>query len=185
MEPFIYDNRYPFVFCQECEWACIVNEISTHLAGFHATIQPATRKAIVQEIRRIPGLIKNQTQLAEYQLPDQVRPIPYVQKPKSDGLRCRTCRYVTREVRVMQRHCKEHHNWVNNWKKGGNIKARLQEPRQLPWISGVWCQRLFRSRAASSWFEVKRIADIGFSIIENNPAVSKEDNDENNNQAAI
>src|SRR5690242_12865342 len=106
MEPFVYDNRYPFVFCQQCKWACIVKEIGTHLAGFHATIQPTTRKAIIEEIQRIPGLIGNQTQLAKYQLPDQVPPIPYIQEPKSDGLRCRTCRYVTREVRVMQRHCK-------------------------------------------------------------------------------
>ena len=85
----------------------------------------------------------------------------------------------------MQRHCKEHHNWANDWKKGGNIKAKLQEPRQLPWITGVWCQRLFRSRAASSWFEVKSTANIGFSIVENKPTANKEDNDEDNNQAAI
>lgn len=55
------------------------------------------------------------------------------------------------------------------------------------WIKGVLCQRLFRSRAASSWFEVKSMASIGFSIIQNNNmTISKEDNnDDNNSQAAI
>lgn len=85
----------------------------------------------------------------------------------------------------MQLHCKTEHGWVNDWKKGGNIKAKLQEPRQLPWISGVWCQRLFPSRAASSWFKVKSTADIGFSIVENKPTANKEDNDEDDNQAAV
>ena len=184
MEPFIYNSQYPFVFCQECKYACIAKEVSTHLASAHATIQPATRKAIAQEVQRIPHLIESQAQLAEYQLPDRAPPIPYIQEPKSDGLRCRTCPYVAREVRVMQRHCKEHHGWVNDWARGGNIKARLQEPRQLPWSSGVWCQRLFRSRAASSWFEVKKAADIKVTIVESKPTVSKEDDDKCSNQAA-
>ncbi|TWU70350.1 hypothetical protein ED733_000020, partial [Metarhizium rileyi] len=77
------------------------------------------------------------------------------------------------------------HGWVNDWKKGGNIKAKLQEPRQLPCISGVWCQKLFPSRAASSWFEVKSAADIGFSIVENRPTANKEHENEDNSQAAV
>lgn len=153
MEPFLYDDRYPFVFCQECRWACIAKEVETHLAKNHTTIQPSTRRAIAQRVQSIPGLIQDQAELAGYSLPDRVTPIPYIEEPKRDGLRCRTCRYVTRRVRVIQQHCKEQHNWVNDWKKGGNIKAKKQEPRQLPWIEGVWCQRLFRSRVASSWFE--------------------------------
>lgn len=139
MEPFLYDNRYPFVFCQECRWACIAKEVETHLAKNHTRIQPLTRRAIAQKVQSIPGLIQDQAELAAYSLPDRVTPIPYIEEPKRDGLRCRKCRYVTRKVRVMQQHCKEQHNWVNDWKKGGNIKAKKQEPRQLPWIEGVWC----------------------------------------------
>lgn len=91
-----------------------------------------------------------------------------------------------RKVRVIQQHCKEQHNWVNDWKKGGNIKAKKQEPRQLPWIEGVWCQRLFRSCVASSWFKVKSTVDIGFSIIEDIPTAKGGDNDEeDDNKAAV
>lgn len=112
-------------------------------------------------------------------------PVPYINDPKPDGLQCRVCGHVIRQIGHMQLHCKTEHGWVNDWKKGGNIKAKLQEPRQLPWISGVWCQRLFPSRAASSWFKVKSTADIGFSIVENKPTANKEDNDEDDNQAAV
>lgn len=57
----------------------------------------------------------------------------------------------------------------------------------MPWIEGVWCQRFLRSRAASSWFEVKSTAVIGFSIVENTPTARAEDDDDEKgyNQAAI
>jgi superfamily II DNA helicase RecQ len=85
----------------------------------------------------------------------------------------------------MQRHCREHHNWINDWKKGGHIKAKMQEPRQLPWSEGISCQRLFRSRAASSWFEVKGAANIQVSVIENTPRADGEVSKEDEGQAAI
>lgn len=186
MEPFIYDRRYPFVFCQECQWACIVKEVGTHLASHHhATIQPVTRKAIIEAVQAIPGLIESQTQLAAYTLPDKAPPIPYVAKPERDGLRCRTCGYVTREVSGMRRHCRERHGWVSDWKKGGHIKAKKQQPRQLPWTEGIWCQRLFRSRAASSWFEVQAVTDIQVRVIENTPRGNDKVADEDENQAVL
>ena len=91
---------------------------------------------------------------------------------------------VIRQIGHMQLHCKTQHGWVNDWKKGGNIKAKLQEPRQLPWRSDIWWQRLFFSRAASSWFEVKSGTDIKVTIIESKPTVSNEDDDKYSNQAA-
>lgn len=151
------------LFCSECEWPCIPDEIQTHLQRQHPSIQTSKRKIIVQEIENIPGLIR------KYTLPVGRAAIPYIDPPKPDGLQCRICGHVIRQVGHMQLHNKAEHGWINDWKKGGNIKAKLKEPRQLPWVSGVWCQRLFPSRAASSWFAVKGRADIGVSIVENEP----------------
>ncbi|KAK7433632.1 hypothetical protein CaCOL14_013366 [Colletotrichum acutatum] len=56
----------------------------------------------------------------------------------------------------MQQHCRDQHGWVNEWKKGGDVSKKSQQPRRLPWTTGVQCQRFFRSRAGSKWFEVAR-----------------------------
>ncbi|KAM3425958.1 hypothetical protein NHJ13734_009775 [Beauveria thailandica] len=70
-------------------------------------------------------------------------------------------------------------------KKGGNIKVKQQQPRSLPWTSGVWCQRLFRSRAASSWFEVQAVGEVQISIIPNGSIVYPGGEEEHDNTAAI
>ncbi|KXH69609.1 hypothetical protein CSAL01_12760 [Colletotrichum salicis] len=56
----------------------------------------------------------------------------------------------------MQQHCRDKHRWVNEWKKGGDVRKKSQQPRRLPWTTGVQCQRFFPSRAGSQWFEVAR-----------------------------
>lgn len=170
MEPFIHDAEFPFVFCRDCQWACITDELATHLRRHHPFIPAARRRAIIQEVQQVPGLIQNQDALQGYILPTGRVAIPYIQAPKDDGLRCRACGFVVRQVGHMQAHCRTQHGWINDWKHGGNIKARAREarevPRDVPWAGGVWCQKLFPSRAASSWFEVKHGASIGVSIVE-------------------
>ncbi|KAM3449795.1 hypothetical protein MY3296_006669 [Beauveria thailandica] len=143
-----------------------------------------TRKKIVQHIQEITGLIQNQAQLAKYSSPAGEPAIPYITAPSRDGVRCRTCQYITRDIRRIQRHYREQHGWVNDWKKGGNIKAKQQQPRSLPWTSGVW-QRLFRSRAASSWFEVQAVGEVQISIIPNGSIVYPGGEEEHDNTAAI
>ncbi|KAM3558156.1 hypothetical protein ARSEF4850_004745 [Beauveria asiatica] len=111
--------------------------------------------------------------------------IPYITAPSRDGVRCRTCQYITRDIRRIQRHCREQHGWVNDWKKGGNIKAKQQQPRSLPWTSGVWCQRLFRSRAARSWVEVQAVGEVQISIIPNGSIIYPGGEEKHDNTAAI
>lgn len=154
MEPFIHDKRYPFIFCQECQWACIAKEVNAHLARNHPSIQASTRRAIRTAVESIDGLIQDQAELASYTLPDRITPISHLQPPKRDGFRCHACPYVTRDIHAIREHCKAHHGWVSDWTKGGNIKKKKQKQRHLPWEEGVWCQRLFHTRTASSWFEV-------------------------------
>ncbi|KAF4473978.1 hypothetical protein CGGC5_v004742 [Colletotrichum fructicola Nara gc5] len=56
----------------------------------------------------------------------------------------------------MQEHCRAEHGWQNDWQKGGNVQKRAMAARDLPWATGVPCQRFFPSRAGSRWFEVGR-----------------------------
>ncbi|KAF4473732.1 Bloom syndrome protein-like protein [Colletotrichum fructicola Nara gc5] len=59
-------------------------------------------------------------------------------------------------AQVIQRHCRAEHGWHNDWQKGGNVRKRATVARDLPWTTGVPCQRFFPSRAGSRWFEVGR-----------------------------
>lgn len=111
---------------------------------------PATaRKAIIDTVQQIPGLIQDQAQLAQYTLPDRQRAIPHIQAPKQDGLRCKACPYVVREVRRMQQHCREQHGWQNDWRRGSHKKAEPPKRHPSPWTENVWCQRLFAGGGAS------------------------------------
>ncbi|KAF4477887.1 Bloom syndrome protein-like protein [Colletotrichum fructicola Nara gc5] len=56
----------------------------------------------------------------------------------------------------MQEHCRAEHRWANDWQKGGNVRKKATAVRDLPWTTGVPCQRFFLTRAASGWFEVGR-----------------------------
>ncbi|KAF5482963.1 hypothetical protein CGCS363_v015108 [Colletotrichum siamense] len=61
----------------------------------------------------------------------------------------------------MQEHCRVEHRWENDWHKGGDVRKKATAVRDLPWTTGVPCQRFFLTRAASGWFEVAQgqIAD--------------------------
>ncbi|KAF6783009.1 hypothetical protein CMUS01_16689, partial [Colletotrichum musicola] len=65
----------------------------------------------------------------------------------------RDCQYVCRQVRRIQEHCRKEHNWQNDWVKGGNVKRKAAPQREVPWTTGVLCQRFFPSRAGNRWFE--------------------------------
>ncbi|KAK5989588.1 hypothetical protein PT974_01671 [Cladobotryum mycophilum] len=115
------------------------------------------RKQITQAVGDIQDIIQDQAQLKDFEYPPPiVEPIPFIQQPKDDGLRCVECGRVYRQVRRIQEHCRKAHNWVNEWSKGGNVVKRAKQAREVPWITGVRCQRFFQTRAASGWFEVGR-----------------------------
>ena len=63
----------------------------------------------------------------------------------------------------IQKHCQSYHGWVNSHgagRPGPKRKRELASAPQgspaLPWRENVACQRFFRSRNASGWFEVER-----------------------------
>ncbi|KAK4155073.1 hypothetical protein C8A00DRAFT_42226 [Chaetomidium leptoderma] len=157
MEPFTHLTTYPFVICKTCGFACIADEVTTHLRKHHDSVKAKDRAAIAALVGEIPGVVCNQAELRTFRFPPPtVEPIPFITPLETDGLRCDTCGYVTRRLRWIQEHCRKDHGWVNDWQKGGNVVKKAKQERAVPWTTGVRCQRFFRSRAASQWFEVGR-----------------------------
>ncbi|KAH7190460.1 hypothetical protein DER44DRAFT_796760 [Fusarium oxysporum] len=67
--PFIYLKSYRVLVCQICHYGCISDEVCTHLRNRHKYMTPAARYQVVEAVDRLPGIIKNQSQLAaEFQL---------------------------------------------------------------------------------------------------------------------
>lgn len=157
MEPFIVNEEYSVAICKTCQFAVVCNEMVTHLRTRHRDIAASSRIGIVTAVSNIPGVHRNQASLEQLRHPEPTTdPIDHLAEPRTDGIRCHQCPYVSRQIQRMQDHCRRHHGWVNDWKKGGNVSARSKEVRTMPWTTGVRCQRFFPTRAGSRWFEVRR-----------------------------
>ncbi|KAK1446545.1 hypothetical protein CMEL01_16820, partial [Colletotrichum melonis] len=157
MEPFVFNEEYSVAICTTCRFAVVCDEVTTHLRTRHRDIPASSRSSIVTAVSNIPGIHANQASLEQLRRPEPTAdPIAHLAEPQTDGIRCQQCGYVSRQTQQMQDHCRRHHGWVNDWKKGGNVRARSKEMRTLPWTTGVKCQRFFPSRAGSQWFEVGR-----------------------------
>ncbi|KAH8646439.1 hypothetical protein BGZ61DRAFT_501311 [Ilyonectria robusta] len=158
MEPFIYLPEYPFVICQACRVACVGNEVTRHITSKHAGSPASVKlKEIQAAVEVIPGIIRNQKELKDWLVPPPTTaPIPHIPPPKEDGLGCNQCPYVARQIKRMQQHCRDKHGWVNNRKRGRYTNTSEAAIPPVPWRTGVQCQRFFRNRVASSWFEVGR-----------------------------
>ncbi|RFN54793.1 putative ATP-dependent dna helicase q1 [Fusarium flagelliforme] len=135
MEPFIHVLELPFVICK------VSDQIDE----------------IIKAVDAIPGLVRRQDELHDFQFPDASNEaIPYLEPPRGGMRGCPTCGYFVSDQRGIQAHYRKEHGWENDWKKGGNIKKKLEQPRETPWIEGAYCQRFFRRRRASRWFQVRK-----------------------------
>ena len=158
MDPFVILEPYSILLCSACQSACLPREVGTHLRSKHRGLPAAHRATIVQAVAQASqGLYQSQADLAaRFRLPD--RPIPAIAQlegPFQDGLKCQACPYVARQVVSIQEHCRSAHGWVNPRPRGGDTRPSASRSYAAPpWDAGVWCQRFFRSRVASGWFQV-------------------------------
>ena len=159
MEPFVYLDEYSLLVCTGCQFATLGDEVPTHLRTRHPDIGLPRRAQIIEAVQQIPRprLLCRQADLANLRRPGPEGPaIIQLAAPQTDGLGCRQCPYVVRQVQKMRDHCRTEHSWQNDWVKGGNVRQKAAAERALPWREGVRCQRWFPSRAGSHWFEVER-----------------------------
>jgi hypothetical protein len=156
---FVYLAEYRVAVCRLCEYAVLAKEVRSHLsnAQHRYSLTIGERRQIELMVQEFPGVLQTQDDLVNFKLPGPNTPaLPFIAHPKDDGLQCQTCGFVTRSIHNIQYHCRQKHGWKNDWRRGGDVIYRAQLPRELPWIDGVRCQRLFSSRYASQWFEVDR-----------------------------
>lgn len=157
MEPFVYLERYRVSVCQKCRFACVSDEVPTHLQTQHQDITPAQRHKVARDIARIPGIIKDQLGLQDFQFPPPtISEIPFLIPPKPDGLKCRKCPYIAKQEKKIHKHFRTCHGWQNPQSRGRPKKGDIDLAPERLWIEHVPCQRFFLSRAASGQFEVGR-----------------------------
>lgn len=155
--PFVYLEQLSLVVCSICKYAVLADGIRNHLLHrrHQYSLSAGEKTKIISIVSTIPRILKKQDDLLGFRFPPpETKPLPFIEAPKHDGLRCNNCGYVTRQIGNMQKHCRQKHRWQNDWTKGGNVKRKAELPRDLPWTTGVSCQRLFDHGRASSWFEV-------------------------------
>lgn len=170
-EPFIVLEQYHLAVCQKCGFAVVAKEIFTHLKVRHKDIPVSQRKEIVQAILKYPAIIQDQNGLRGFQFPPPtISYIPHLAPPERDGLKCRRCPYIARQLQGIQAHCRTRHGWQNSRNAGrpdlkrkrsvvdeeGGVNV-VDTPAELPWRENVACQRFFPSRLASGWFEIGRL----------------------------
>ncbi|KAK1613530.1 hypothetical protein BDP81DRAFT_187595, partial [Colletotrichum phormii] len=157
IDPFTFNTDFSLAICKRFRYVVVGDEVYTHLRTQHQGIKVAERKRITRCIQSLDGIVRSQTDLAKVRCPPPTsNPIPHLAPAVTDGIQCHNCGYLYRRVSVMQRHCREEHNWVNDYEKGGDIRRKLSEARETPWTVSIQCQRFATSRCGQRWFEVGR-----------------------------
>ncbi|KJK87120.1 hypothetical protein H633G_09028 [Metarhizium anisopliae BRIP 53284] len=169
IEPFILLESYRLVVCRRCQFAVVSNEVYSHLRVRHQDIPVPKRRKIAKAIAICPNIIQDQAGLVDFPFPSPtISYIPHLAPPHRDGLKCRQCPYIARQLQKIQAHCRTHHGWVNKRTAGRPDLKRRRSPSDgpgmteaqagLPWRENVACQRFFPSRLASGWFEIGRLS---------------------------
>ncbi|KAJ6785851.1 hypothetical protein PWT90_08726 [Aphanocladium album] len=172
IEPFIVLEQYRLAVCQKCGFAMVAQEVFTHLKVRHKDIPVPRRREIEQAISKYPAIIQDQNGLHDFRFPPPtISYIPHLAPPERDGLKCRRCPYIARQLQKIQAHYRTRHGWQNSRSAGRPDLKRKRSPvddevgvnatdtlAELPWRENVACQRFFPSRLASGWFEISRLS---------------------------
>ncbi|KAK6610433.1 hypothetical protein H4I95_03492 [Botrytis cinerea] len=141
--------------------------------GKHKAVKVG-REHIVHEIQAIRGLKTKTAELNHLVFPPIGNPpIPILQQPRKDGLKCQLqneygtpCQYIACQLQKIQKHCRQVHQWENPQKKG---RPETGREVQVPWRTGVHCQHFFVRGPGAQFFEVQ--------AVESSPAISLRDVD--------
>lgn len=130
IEPFVFLRRYRVVVCRRCQFAVVGDEVATHLQKRHKDMSAPSRKIICITISGIENIIHNQTGLRDFIYPPPTTSyIPELAPPQTDGLKCRECPYIARQLQKVQAHCRTEHGWENDRKAGRPDLKRKRAPK--------------------------------------------------------
>lgn len=152
--PFIYDKKYPFVFCSLCRSSIIIPSARPYLLRQHQTrVSERQRNIAAYSLTLLPNMAQSERELDMYQAPIAVpKAIPYLDVQLA--LKCRVCHHACRNARNMQKHCRVEHGQHSERRVGALSKADGNRMFWVPWRDNVTCQQFFKRRKLSGWFEV-------------------------------
>lgn len=159
--------EFSVVTCKTCKYAVLPSEIDAHFGakGGHK-FNKRTRDRIDQEVAKITGLIQDEESLRQCSFPfplPTAEPVAALGPPETDGLRCmkkvngQGCAYICRTERGMRKHCWKEHQWKSAAKGGQPRKHNPRPAKDVPWQTGIHCQRFFKKQTKSQYFEVQMV----------------------------
>ena len=166
MDEFVYLPDFQVIICKKCQYAVLPSEIDSHFIGQKHQFPKKARDRIMQEVAKVRGLIQDEEELAKCEFPfppPTSKPIAALGPPETDGLRCtkdvggQQCPYVCRTERGIRKHSWEEHQWKSEDRGGQPRKGYPKPVKDVPWQAGIHCQRFFKKRTKSRYFEVQPI----------------------------
>ena len=159
MEYFTHLPKFQVIVCKQCQYAVLPSYIHAHFtAKPQHGLEKEERQRIIEAVAEIDGLISSNEALRQCEFPfppPTSKPIAALAKPR-DGMQCTivredgACGYICCSMRKMQEHSWEEHGWKSK-QKGRPTKKKSQN---VPWRTGIHCQRIFKQGPKSGYFEV-------------------------------
>ncbi|KAI5460647.1 hypothetical protein BGZ63DRAFT_405112 [Mariannaea sp. PMI_226] len=82
IRPFVYMPEFNVIVCRQCRYAAVAIEVSSHLASYHRGFPMKQRTDIQYTIKKIPGIMKTQSDLSNFKYPEPNSPsIPFIEPP--------------------------------------------------------------------------------------------------------
>jgi hypothetical protein len=131
------DGKHRILICRRCQYAIVPSHIATHLKVQHPQLTLQQRRGYISKVENHSALAKIYEEVV-YPLPDDppIESLPIY----FDGLKCDwvsdggiICSYVCRDLRLMRKHCNQKHGWVNQQKRGGDVRTK-----QLHTANKIW-----------------------------------------------
>lgn len=140
------------IACRECKFDILPSSIETHFQGNPHRVSKDDRNRILSEVEKLHNsLIWDRDELRDIEVS---KSFPYFFPDLalySDGFACQNCSYITRNIRVISRHYTDSHGWENPRGKG---RISKNSSKDVPWKSGIYCQRFFHSTPGHFYFTV-------------------------------
>jgi hypothetical protein len=154
------NNEYKILICMPCQYAIVPLQLTTHLRSHHSRLTTEQRRNYITEVNSCSTLARVHEAVVYPISTDP--PVPSL-PVYFDGLRCDAldhqniaCGYVCRNLRRMQKHCRDEHKWVNEQKQGGDTRSKsLHSPNKI-WTANCACQRFFKVNDWQKYFEVAK-----------------------------
>jgi hypothetical protein len=150
--PFESDTQNRVIVCLTCQYAMIPTQAKTHLQIYHKRLTLQQRRDIVSKIEDTAELARVPYDVV---YPGPCTPLVFYLPVYLDGLKCTKTSsqgdvysYICRTLHPMQEHCKRKHDWVNRYKRGGDVRTRQGldgEPCLQAVFQGQGLAAVFRS----------------------------------------